>query len=315
MKIKYLAFPTDRFPCFGFIVCSDNDKLFLPEYSEQDRVNRFIEIELGDEIYVVEYTDERGIIFDDERKYVYMPNNKSQPIIETKEKISPELIKIMKRIEDAPFSKLELAKFLNLKEHELNEILHECYNFLKKINIEYAKRWARENNFIIEPEEEVSPELIKAIERIVNNTFSKFELAFLNITKQELTEIRHECYNFLKEINIEYATRWARKNSNHNVYLNDLGMSAVTRRRARVGRNPATGTAVKIPAKNGVSFVVSKAAKDAILGATQVKKALVKKVASSAKKALVKNATSSVKKTSVKKVTAPVKKKMVAKRK
>ena len=41
----------------------------------------------------------------------------------------------------------------------------------------------------------------------------------------------------------------------------------VQKRKARMGRNPATGQAIKIPAKRVVKFRVAKAAKDAILGA------------------------------------------------
>jgi len=37
-------------------------------------------------------------------------------------------------------------------------------------------------------------------------------------------------------------------------------------REARMGRNPATGTTIKIPAKKVVKFRVAKATKDAILG-------------------------------------------------
>jgi DNA-binding protein HU-beta len=36
-------------------------------------------------------------------------------------------------------------------------------------------------------------------------------------------------------------------------------------RKARMGRNPATGEAIKIPAKKVVKFRVAKAAKDAIV--------------------------------------------------
>jgi len=38
-------------------------------------------------------------------------------------------------------------------------------------------------------------------------------------------------------------------------------------RKARMGRNPATGQAIQIPAKKVVRFRVAKAAKDAVLGA------------------------------------------------
>ena len=37
-------------------------------------------------------------------------------------------------------------------------------------------------------------------------------------------------------------------------------------RKACMGRNPATGATIKIPAKKVVKFRVAKAAKDAILG-------------------------------------------------
>jgi DNA-binding protein HU-beta len=38
------------------------------------------------------------------------------------------------------------------------------------------------------------------------------------------------------------------------------------RRKARMGRNPATGEAIKIKAKTVLKFRIAKAAKDAILG-------------------------------------------------
>ena len=39
----------------------------------------------------------------------------------------------------------------------------------------------------------------------------------------------------------------------------------VQKRKARMGRNPATGEAIKIPAKKVLKFRIAKAAKDAIL--------------------------------------------------
>jgi DNA-binding protein HU-beta len=45
-------------------------------------------------------------------------------------------------------------------------------------------------------------------------------------------------------------------------------------RKARVGRNPATGEAIKIPAKKAVKFRVARAAKEAIVP-TKAKKATV----------------------------------------
>lgn len=52
-----------------------------------------------------------------------------------------------------------------------------------------------------------------------------------------------------------------------NVFtLPGLGKLKLANRKARIGRNPQTGKAMKIPAKRVVKFRVVKAAKDAILG-------------------------------------------------
>jgi DNA-binding protein HU-beta len=47
--------------------------------------------------------------------------------------------------------------------------------------------------------------------------------------------------------------------------LPGIGRLVRVERKARVGRNPATGEAIKIPAKKVVKFRVAKAAKDAIV--------------------------------------------------
>jgi len=59
--------------------------------------------------------------------------------------------------------------------------------------------------------------------------------------------------------------------------LPGLGKLVLVNRKARMGRNPATGEAIKIPAKKVVKFRVAKAAKDAILGGGAPKKAAKKK--------------------------------------
>jgi len=46
-----------------------------------------------------------------------------------------------------------------------------------------------------------------------------------------------------------------------------LGKLVKQKRKARLGRNPATGAEIKIPAKTVLKFRVAKAAKDAVLGA------------------------------------------------
>ncbi len=53
--------------------------------------------------------------------------------------------------------------------------------------------------------------------------------------------------------------------------LPGIGRLVKANRKARVGRNPATGEAIKIPAKTVVKFRVAKAAKDAIVPAGKKK--------------------------------------------
>ena len=48
-----------------------------------------------------------------------------------------------------------------------------------------------------------------------------------------------------------------------------LGKLVKQKRKARIGRNPATGAEIKIPAKTVLKFRVAKAAKDAVLGAAK----------------------------------------------
>jgi DNA-binding protein HU-beta len=57
-----------------------------------------------------------------------------------------------------------------------------------------------------------------------------------------------------------------------DVPLSGLGKFKVQNRKARVGRNPQTGEAIKIPAKKVVKFTVAKNLKDTVL-----KKALANK--------------------------------------
>ena len=51
-----------------------------------------------------------------------------------------------------------------------------------------------------------------------------------------------------------------------------LGKLVKQKRKARTGRNPATGEPIKIPAKTVLKFRIAKAAKDAVLGARATKK-------------------------------------------
>ncbi|MDG5816107.1 HU family DNA-binding protein [Chitinispirillales bacterium ANBcel5] len=81
----------------------------------------------------------------------------------------------------------------------------------------------------------------------------------------------------------------AYKEAKNGFVLPGLGKLVLVRRKARKGRNPATGETIKIPAKKVVKFRVSKTAKDSILGtsakktATPVKKKATKKKATKKK--------------------------------
>lgn len=66
---------------------------------------------------------------------------------------------------------------------------------------------------------------------------------------------------------LEALVNLAYKNAKNKFTLPGLGKLVLVNRKARMGRNPATGQAIKIAAKRVVKFRVAKAAKDAILGA------------------------------------------------
>jgi DNA-binding protein HU-beta len=63
----------------------------------------------------------------------------------------------------------------------------------------------------------------------------------------------------------------AYKEAKNSFTLAGLGKLVLVNRKARMGRNPATGEAIKIPAKKVVKFRVAKACKDAILGGAKKK--------------------------------------------
>ena len=58
----------------------------------------------------------------------------------------------------------------------------------------------------------------------------------------------------------------AYKEAKNTFVVPGIGKLVLANRKARMGRNPQTGEAIKIPAKRVVKFRIAKAAKDAILG-------------------------------------------------
>ena len=74
------------------------------------------------------------------------------------------------------------------------------------------------------------------------------------ITKKQAVEI------------LDHIAQLAYKNAKNSFTLPGLGKLVLVNRKARIGRNPATGEQIQIPAKRVVKFRVAKAAKVAILG-------------------------------------------------
>jgi DNA-binding protein HU-beta len=66
---------------------------------------------------------------------------------------------------------------------------------------------------------------------------------------------------------LDELTALAYKEAKNSFTIPGVGKLVLVNRKARMGRNPATGEEIKIPAKRVVKFRVSKKAKDAILGA------------------------------------------------
>ena len=89
---------------------------------------------------------------------------------------------------------------------------------------------------------------------------SKAQIAALvaekaQITKKQAVEI------------LDHIAALAYKHAKDTFTLPGIGKLVLQNRKARTGRNPATGAPIQIPAGKVIKFRVSKAAKDAILGA------------------------------------------------
>ena len=92
------------------------------------------------------------------------------------------------------------------------------------------------------------------------NALTKSQIATEIATKHNITKKAAE------EI-LESIALLAYKNAKNTFTLPGLGKLVLVNRKARMGRNPATGETIQIKAKRVVKFRVANAAKDAILGA------------------------------------------------
>lgn len=65
---------------------------------------------------------------------------------------------------------------------------------------------------------------------------------------------------------LDVLVQTAYKEAKNSFTLPGLGKLVLVNRKARMGRNPATGETIKIPAKKVVKFRIAKACKEAVLG-------------------------------------------------
>jgi nucleoid DNA-binding protein len=78
------------------------------------------------------------------------------------------------------------------------------------------------------------------------------------------TELTREKANSVVQAVIDHITE--KMKAREDVRIPELGTFKVTERKARTGRNPATGAEIKIPQSTVPKFQPSKALKDAVAG-------------------------------------------------
>ena len=90
------------------------------------------------------------------------------------------------------------------------------------------------------------------------------------MTKSQIAAALAEKVGISKKQSVQFLeelSNLAYREAKNMFTLPGLGKLVLVNRAARVGRNPATGATIQIPAKRVVKFRVAKAAKEAILGA------------------------------------------------
>ena len=90
------------------------------------------------------------------------------------------------------------------------------------------------------------------------------------MTKSKIVAALAEAVDLPKKTSaafLEAQASMAYKEAKNGFTIPGIGKLVVRSYKARMGRNPQTGEAIKIPARRRLKFVVAKAAKDAALGA------------------------------------------------
>jgi DNA-binding protein HU-beta len=89
------------------------------------------------------------------------------------------------------------------------------------------------------------------------------------MTKSQIADFIAKKADIKKKVAVqilEDVAALAYKEAKNSFTLPGLGKLVLVQRKARMGRNPQTGEAIKIPAKKVVKFRVAKACKEAVLG-------------------------------------------------
>ena len=90
-----------------------------------------------------------------------------------------------------------------------------------------------------------------------------------SLTKSQIADHMAQKAGMTKKATVQAMEDFAAlayKEAKNVFVMPGIGKLVLVNRKARMGRNPQTGEAIKIPAKRVVKFRVAKAAKDAILG-------------------------------------------------
>ena len=88
------------------------------------------------------------------------------------------------------------------------------------------------------------------------------------MTKSQITAEIAEAVGISKKqagLALDTLVKLAYKGAKDGFMIPGLGKLVVLNRKARMGRNPATGEQIKIKAKRVLKFRIAKAAKDAVL--------------------------------------------------
>jgi DNA-binding protein HU-beta len=95
---------------------------------------------------------------------------------------------------------------------------------------------------------------------MAGKVMTKSQLVTLIAEKTDVTKALANCF-----LEVLANTAVVETKKNGQFVVPGIGKLVKSQRKARMGRNPQTGAAIKIPAKTVVKFRVAKACKDAVV--------------------------------------------------